>query len=252
MTSQRGASGFTIAWDNIQDTIGDASFLDELPSRVVGDKAYDSDPLDHRLRKRGVELIAPRRSNRLKPPTQDGRPLRRYKRRWKVERLFAWLQNFRRLVVRYEYHLPNFLAMAKLGARIRLCAPLTLLPRQVVDIGGDETRACVRVYHKLPEALEGADVVMMLRIQNERLGDQASRFANTREYSRYFGLNDRSLALAKPDAIVMHPGPINRGVEMMPSVADGLRSVILDQVAYGVAVRMAALYLLGGGAFEPS
>lgn len=144
----------------------------------------------------------------------------------------------------------NILAMAKLGARIRLCAPLTLLPRGVQEIGGDETRECVRVFHKLSEALEGADVVMMLRIQNERLGDQASRFANTREYSRYFGLNERTLALAKSDAIVMHPGPINRGVEMMPSVADGIRSVILDQVAYGVAVRMAALYLLGGGAFE--
>lgn len=94
----------------------DASFLDELPSRIVGDKAYDSDPLDHRLRQqRGVELIAPHRSNRLKPTTQDGRTLRRYKRRWKIERLFAWLQNFRRLVVRYEYHLRNFLALVQLG-----------------------------------------------------------------------------------------------------------------------------------------
>ncbi len=99
----------------------DASFLDELPSRVIGDKAYDSDPLDRRLQQdRGVELIAPHRSNRLKSRTQDGRSLRRYRRRWKIERLFAWLQNFRRLVVRYEYHLPNFLAMAKLGCIVIL------------------------------------------------------------------------------------------------------------------------------------
>jgi aspartate carbamoyltransferase catalytic subunit len=144
----------------------------------------------------------------------------------------------------------NILAMSKLGARIRLCAPATLLPHSITEIGGEETRSSVRVCYQLQEALEGADVVMMLRIQNERLGDQASRFANTREYSRYFGLNERTLAAAKPDAIVMHPGPINRGVEMMPNIADGLQSVILDQVAYGVAVRMAALYLLGGGSFD--
>jgi aspartate carbamoyltransferase catalytic subunit len=89
--------------------------------------------------------------------------------------------------------------------------------------------------------------VMMLRVQNERMSGEAARFANTREYSRYYGLSLRTLALARPDAIVMHPGPINRGVEMSPEVADGGRSVILDQVSYGVAVRMAVLYLLGGG-----
>lgn len=142
----------------------------------------------------------------------------------------------------------NILAMTKLGAKLRLCGPATLMPRDVTSIGGADTRASVRVCYGLQEALEGADVVMMLRIQNERLGAQASRFANTREYSRYFGLNLRSLEAAKPDAIVMHPGPINRGVEMMPNIADGSRSVILDQVSYGVAIRMATLYLLGGAA----
>jgi aspartate carbamoyltransferase catalytic subunit len=86
---------------------------------------------------------------------------------------------------------------------------------------------------------------MMLRIQSERMGGELPRFANTREYSRYYGLNRRTLDLARRDAIVMHPGPINRGVEMMPEVADGERSVILDQVTHGVAVRMAVLYLLG-------
>ena len=99
----------------------EACFLDELPQRVIGDKAYDSDELDRRLDdERDVEMIAPHRGNRRKPPTQDGRLLRRYKRRWKIERLFAWLQNFRRLVVRYEYHLHNFLAMAKLGCIVIL------------------------------------------------------------------------------------------------------------------------------------
>lgn len=99
----------------------DACVLDELPQRVVGDKAYDSDPLDARLaEERNVELIAPHRGGRRKPPSQDGRPLRRYRRRWKIERLFAWLQNFRRLVVRYEYHLDNFLAMIQLGCIVIL------------------------------------------------------------------------------------------------------------------------------------
>jgi aspartate carbamoyltransferase catalytic subunit len=87
-----------------------------------------------------------------------------------------------------------------------------------------------------------------LRIQLERKA--GSRFPNTREYARYFGLNPRRLALAKPDAIVMHPGPMNRGVEIDPGVADGPRSVILEQVSRGVAIRMAVLYLLGGGSGE--
>jgi aspartate carbamoyltransferase catalytic subunit len=86
---------------------------------------------------------------------------------------------------------------------------------------------------------------MMLRIQKERIG--GALFPNTREYARYFGLSQRRLALAKPDAIVMHPGPLNRGIEISPEVADGSHAVILDQVARGVAIRMAVLYLLAGG-----
>ncbi len=89
--------------------------MPELPRRLIGDRAYDSDPLDAHLRTVQVELIAPHRSNRKKPATQDGRPLRRYRKRWKIERLFAWLQNFRRLVVRYEYHLDNFRGFVILG-----------------------------------------------------------------------------------------------------------------------------------------
>ena len=104
----------------IDDTL-DACFLENVPEKVIGDKAYDSDTLDKRLAKeRNIEMIAPHRGNRRNQPTQDGRTLRRYKKRWKVERLFAWLQNFRRLVVRYEYHLENFLAMIQLGCIVIL------------------------------------------------------------------------------------------------------------------------------------
>ena len=104
----------------VDDTL-DACFLENVPEKIIGDMAYDSDPLDKRLaEERGVELIAPHKSNRVKSTTQDGRILRRYKKRWRVERLFAWLQNFRRLVVRYEYHLANFLAMVQLGCIVIL------------------------------------------------------------------------------------------------------------------------------------
>jgi transposase len=104
----------------VENTL-DACFLENVPEKIVGDMAYDSDPLDNRLAdERGVELIAPHKTNRVKPATQDGRPFRRYRKRWKIERLFAWLQNFRRLVVRYEYHLQNFLAMVQLGCIVIL------------------------------------------------------------------------------------------------------------------------------------
>ena len=97
-----------------------SSFLKEKPQRLIGDKAYDSDPLDEALLKQGIEMIAAHRKNRKKKKTQDGRKLRRYKRRWKVERLFAWLQNFRRLVVRYEYKVENFLGLVHLGCIVIL------------------------------------------------------------------------------------------------------------------------------------
>ena len=99
----------------------DRRFTPYAPDRLIGDKAYDSDGLDERLHNdRGIELIAPHRKSRRRQCTQDGRKLRRYKRRWKVERLFAWLQNFRRLVVRYEYHAENFLGLLQLGCAIIL------------------------------------------------------------------------------------------------------------------------------------
>jgi transposase len=97
-----------------------ACVVNERPERLIGDKAYDSDPLDEHLAEQGIELIAPHRANRRKPKTQDGRPLRRYKRRWKVERLFAWLQNFRRILVRHEYYADNYLGFVQLGCTIIL------------------------------------------------------------------------------------------------------------------------------------
>jgi transposase len=104
----------------VEETI-DSGFTQYAPDRLIGDKAYDSDKLDKQLSEnRGIELIAPHKMNRRKQQTQDGRRLRRYRRRWKVERLFAWLQNFRRLVVRYEYHVENFLALLQIGCSIIL------------------------------------------------------------------------------------------------------------------------------------
>lgn len=89
---------------------------EDKPERLIGDKAYDSDPLDDACQALGVAMIAPHKANRTKPKTQDGRVLRRYKRRWKVERLFAWLQNYRKLITRFEYYVENFLAFLKLAA----------------------------------------------------------------------------------------------------------------------------------------
>ena len=97
-----------------------ARLIRELPQRLIGDLAYDSDPLDKRLKIRGIEMISPHKENRVKPATQDGRALRRFKRRWKIERLNSWLQNFRRVLVRYEFHVENFLGFVQLGCLIIL------------------------------------------------------------------------------------------------------------------------------------
>jgi aspartate carbamoyltransferase catalytic subunit len=127
--------------------------------------------------------------------------------------------------------------LSMLGAHVRLAGPRTLLPRSETFLG-------CPLYDRVEPALSGADVVMMLRIQRERLG--AALFPSLREYSRVFGLNAARLTLAKPDALVMHPGPLNRGVEISEDIADGSHSVILDQVEAGVAVRMAVLSFVGG------
>ncbi len=98
----------------------ESRFVSEKPERLIGDRAYDSDPLDAELAKMGIEMIAPHRRNRKKAKTQDGRKLRRYKRRWKIERLFAWLHNFRRLVIRYERRAENYLGFVRLGCIVIL------------------------------------------------------------------------------------------------------------------------------------
>ncbi len=128
----------------------------------------------------------------------------------------------------------NAILLTRLGASVCVAGPRTMLPCPADSLG-------VRAFDRLEPALEGADVVMMLRIQRERLG--AALFPSLREYSKVYGLSTARLALAKPDAIVMHPGPMNRGVEISDEVADGPRSVVLDQVEAGVAVRMAVLYV---------
>jgi len=127
----------------------------------------------------------------------------------------------------------NALLLSLLGAKVRLAGPRTLLPHDVAALGAES-------FSRIEPALEGADVVMVLRIQQERLG--SALLPTLREYARYYGLNRARLALAKPGAIVMHPGPMNRGVEINDDIADGERSVILNQVESGVAVRMAVLY----------
>ena len=135
----------------------------------------------------------------------------------------------------------NMIAMKKLGMEVTACGPATLLPVNIDEMAARHTT-------NLEEAVEGADVVMTLRIQKERL--DGAKFPNLREYSRLFGLNARHLKLAARDALVLHPGPVNQGVEIMPDVASGPWSLILNQVTNGVAVRMAALYLLLGGEVE--
>ncbi|PLX87015.1 MAG: aspartate carbamoyltransferase [Desulfuromonas sp.] len=132
----------------------------------------------------------------------------------------------------------NIYCLSRLGAKVRLAGPGTMLPPGIEKLGCE-------VHRNLEDAIRDADVVMMLRIQRERQG--APLIPSVREYSRYFGLNEDKLKLAKKDAIVMHPGPINRGVELSTAVADGPQNVILDQVENGVAVRMALLYLVAGG-----
>ncbi|MGB5809650.1 MAG: aspartate carbamoyltransferase catalytic subunit [Polyangiales bacterium] len=137
----------------------------------------------------------------------------------------------------------NALLLRMFGCEVRVVGPRTLLPPAIDSIG-------VRVYDRLDEAMAGADVVMVLRIQQERLA--GALLPSLREYARTFGIGPRALGLAKPNAIVMHPGPMNRGVEIESVVADSDRSVVLDQVESGLAVRMALLYLFAGEAGDGS
>lgn len=129
----------------------------------------------------------------------------------------------------------NIWGLSKLGAKVCVCGPATLLPSGIEKLP-------TKVTYKIDEALKDADVVITLRIQLERQKDKF--FPSLREYAREYGLNSQNIKLAKKDVLVMHPGPINRGIELSQEVADGPHSVILEQVTNGVAVRMAVLYLL--------
>jgi len=132
----------------------------------------------------------------------------------------------------------NLLLLTKLGAEVWVCGPATLIPPGLDRLGAHVTTS-------VDDAVRDADVVMMLRIQLERM--EGGFFPSLREYFTTFGMTEARVSRAKPDVIIMHPGPMNRGVEIASEVADGPFSVILDQVANGVAVRMAVLYLLAGG-----
>ena len=133
--------------------------------------------------------------------------------------------------------LSNIFCLTKLGANVKLCGPPTLIPKYIKNLG-------VEVEHDIDKALAWCDVANVLRIQLER--QQTKYFPSLREYSLYFGVNKKRLDKLNKPIVIMHPGPINRGVELTSDVADSEHSIILDQVENGVAVRMASMYLLAG------
>ena len=137
----------------------------------------------------------------------------------------------------------NIYALTKMGANVSIAAPRTLIPPGVETLA--QPPGSCNVCANVEEAISGVDVVMALRIQQERM--KSALLPSLREYAAYFGINEKRLSLAKPDAILMHPGPVNRGVELTSLVADGAQSLIDEQVTNGVAVRMAVLELLIGG-----
>jgi len=169
-------------------------------------------------------------------PTQallDMFTIRRYKQEFHNLRVAIIGDILHSRVARSQIH-----ALTTLGVpEVRVIAPRTLLPQQVERLG-------VRVYHDMKSGLRDVDVLMMLRLQKERM--QGAYLPSSEEYFKYYGLTPDKLKLARPDAIVMHPGPMNRGVEIDSEVADGDQSVILPQVTYGIAVRMAVMAILAG------
>ena len=173
-------------------------------------------------------------------PTQallDALTIRRHK--GKIERLTVAICGD---VLHSRVARSNILLLNALGARVRVVAPSTLLPSGIEKMG-------VEVFHRMEDGLAGADVVMMLRLQRERM--EGAFVPSVREYFRYFGLDGEKLKAAKPDALVMHPGPMNRGVEIASDIADGPQSVIEEQVEMGVAVRMAGIEALVSPSGEP-
>jgi aspartate carbamoyltransferase catalytic subunit len=135
----------------------------------------------------------------------------------------------------------NIFGMTKLGMKVSVVGPKTLIPREIERLG-------VTVYDRLDDAIPEADILMFLRIQSER--QKKNHFPSLREYSELYGMNAQRLKIAKPTVLIMHPGPINRGIELTNEIADGPQSVILEQVTNGLAVRMAVLFLVMGGRNE--
>lgn len=169
-------------------------------------------------------------------PTQallDMFTIRRYKQDFHALRVAIIGDILHSRVARSQIH-----ALTTLGVpEIRVVAPKTLLPDRIEQLG-------VHVYHNMAQGLKDVDVLMMLRLQHERM--ESAHLPSTEEYFKYYGLTPEKLVLARPDAIVMHPGPMNRGVEIDSEVADGNQSVILPQVGFGIAVRMAVMSILAG------
>lgn len=169
-------------------------------------------------------------------PTQgllDVFTIRHYKRDFRNLRVAIVGDILHSRVARSQIH-----ALTTLGVpEVRVIGPKTLLPSKVERLG-------VHVFHQMAEGLKDVDVLLMLRLQNERM--VSARLPSKEEYFKYYGLTPEKLALAKPDAIVLHPGPMNRGVEIDSAVADGKQSVILPQVTFGIAVRMAVMAILAG------
>ena len=169
-------------------------------------------------------------------PTQallDMYTIRHYKKQFTNLRVAVVGDVLHSRVARSQIH-----ALTTLGVpEVRVVGPKTLIPRDVENLG-------VHVYHDMQKGIKDVDVVMMLRLQNERMN--GALLPSAQEFYKYYGLTEDKLALAKPDAIVLHPGPMNRGVEIDSSVADGKQSVILPQVTFGIAIRMAVMSILAG------
>ncbi len=229
-----GSSSSTTKGETLLDTI---KTLEAMRPDVVVIRHAASGAADYVAKRSGVSVVNAGDGTH-EHPTQallDAFTMRRRKKDLRGKKIVICGDILHSRVARSNAYL-----LTMMGADVHLAGPRTLLPVEPASLAAPGTT--LTAHDRVEPALEGADVVMVLRIQRERL--QGVFLPTTREYARTFGLNERRLALAKPDAIVMHPGPMNRGVEISPEVADGPASVILDQVEAGVAVRMAVLWLV--------
>ncbi|MBX3244604.1 MAG: aspartate carbamoyltransferase catalytic subunit [Acidobacteria bacterium] len=200
---------------------------------------HSSAGVPHQLAKVSRAAIVNAGDGANEHPTQallDAMTIREHKKKIRGQEVAIVGDILHSRVARSNVHL-----LTKMGAKVRVAGPGTLVPEEFKHFVDDGLTICPHV----EDAIEGADVVMILRIQRER--QDSAYFPTLREYAIHYGLTNERLDLAKKDAIVLHPGPMNRGIEIASEVADSSRSLILDQVKYGVAVRMAVLYLATGG-----